>query len=90
MDNLTKALKESHALFPQLRHGQLLLNAIPEDLDLFYVTDDELAEYLEVYNKSFKLEGGEIKHKTKRNRKFKFGSLWYSKYSEKELKRRIK
>ena len=70
MDNLTKALKESHALFPQLRHGQLLLNAIPEDLDLFYVTDDELAEYLEVYNKSFKLEGGEIKHKTKHDRKF--------------------
>lgn len=66
MDKFDKALKEAHAMFPELRTGQLLLNTIPEDLDLYYVTNDELAEYLMVYTKSFKLEGGEVKHKTKK------------------------
>lgn len=36
--------------YPELRLGQLLMNVIPIDLDLYYITDKELMEYLNDYH----------------------------------------
>lgn len=43
---LAAAIKFAEAKFPDLRLGQLLLNAVPGHLDLYYLTDDELAIYV--------------------------------------------
>ena len=59
MDKLTKALKEAKLLHPELTAGQILLRSLPDNLDLESVKDNELAFFLEVHNKSFKLEGGD-------------------------------
>ena len=34
---------------PELRLGQLIINVIPVDLDLYYITDEDLMEYLNDY-----------------------------------------
>jgi len=34
---------------PDLRLGQLIINVIPVDLDLYYITDEDLMEYLNDY-----------------------------------------
>lgn len=39
------ALEEAQIAFPTMRSGQILVNAIGED-DLFYIEDDEAAQYI--------------------------------------------
>ncbi len=41
---LIEAIKIAKATFPSLRIGQLLLNAVPEGKDLYYISDDDLTE----------------------------------------------
>ncbi len=48
---LSAALKQ----FPTLRVGQLIENAKPERTDLFYLSDEQLAESLEGYCASMAL-----------------------------------
>lgn len=58
---LTEQIADARKVFPALRLGQLLMNALPQGRALFYVTDDELRQYLE----DFVLEHGpKYKHGT--------------------------
>jgi hypothetical protein len=43
-------IKDLWITYPQLRLGQLLINVIPIDKDLYYITDEELIEYLNNYD----------------------------------------
>ncbi len=43
---LLSAVKTGLSAFPGLRVGQLIVNALPNGKDLFYVTDEELAGFI--------------------------------------------
>lgn len=46
---ILRSLEDAMEREPHLRVGQLLVNAVPLDRDLFYVEDDELEAYLEAF-----------------------------------------
>lgn len=54
-DNFTailNALKQLHATYPQLRFGQLILNAVQDiNVDLYYIRDENLLHDLTIYQK---------------------------------------
>ena len=49
LDELLLLLKEAKSTFPYLRIGQILINSIPPNRDLFYVSDEELLEKLKAF-----------------------------------------
>lgn len=54
-DRALKALNRALQQFPTLRIDQLIENAKPERADLFYLSDEQLAESLEGYCASLAL-----------------------------------
>jgi len=49
IDKVLAAIRSTWYLYPQLRLGQLIVNAIPVGQDPFYVTDPSLVALLEKY-----------------------------------------
>ena len=49
LDELLALLKEAKSTFPCLRMGQILINSISPNRDLFYVSDEELLEKLKAF-----------------------------------------
>ena len=49
LDELLALLKEAKSTFPGLRIGQILINSVPPNRDLFYVSDEELLEKLKAF-----------------------------------------
>lgn len=48
---LSRAIRDARKRRPQLRLGQLLVNALPPEMDLFYVEDVVLAAYLDDFGR---------------------------------------
>lgn len=53
--NILQGVQEVWEQFPDLRLGQLLLNAT-DDTILYYLEDEELVEYLKIFYERFKHE----------------------------------
>lgn len=44
-----KKIEDALNAFPELRIGQLIVNVLPPDKDLFYISDEELMKAIENY-----------------------------------------
>lgn len=49
-EKLLSQIAETWARYPMLRLGQLLYNTLPEQVDIFYVPDEKLIDYLKKFS----------------------------------------
>jgi hypothetical protein len=49
IEKVLNEIRKKWHQYPDLRLGQLLINAIPTNLDLYYIEDDELCKDVKEY-----------------------------------------